>query len=414
MKIDWLLDKLSLLQLGQPTTEFLAVGIMLLVILLIAAFATIIFRISILRFFLAWIKRNQYNWADPLINNRLLNKISWFVPIIVFGLTLETVQLPETVYLLARKLLMVSFVIVTILSLLTMFSTINDIHRVLRKHKGSTLRGYTDACKIITIIFGAIFVISVLTGKSPWGILSILGGLTAVTMLIFKDTILGFVASVQLTSTDMVRLGDWIEMEKFGADGDVIDITIHTIRVQNWDKTITAIPTYSLVTSPFKNWRGMSESGGRRIKRALYIDVDSIRFVSGEMLEQLSQIELIAPYLEAKDQEIGQHNRETKASDHILNGRCQTNIGIFRAYIIAYLKQHPKVAQHMTFLVRQLQPTSQGLPLEIYVFANDQAWANYEAIQADIFDHLLAAAPEFSLRLFQHPTGWDFGRTVGP
>jgi miniconductance mechanosensitive channel len=254
-----------------------------------------------------------------------------------------------------------------------------------------------------------IFIVSILTDKSPWGILSILGGFTVVLMLVFKDTILGFVASIQLSGHDMVRIGDWIEMPKYGADGDVIDVSIHTVKVRNWDKTITTIPTYGLVTDAFKNWRGMSESGGRRIKRSFYIDMSSIKFCTDEMLERFRKFEFIREYIEQKQKEIDEYNREHAVeTSQLINGRRQTNIGVFRAYIIAYLKKHPKIHQGMTFLVRHLEPTPTGLPIQIYVFSSDQAWANYEAIQADIFDHLLAAVPEFELRIFQNPTGHDF------
>jgi miniconductance mechanosensitive channel len=256
-----------------------------------------------------------------------------------------------------------------------------------------------------------IFIVSILTDQSPWGILSVLGGFTVVLMLVFKDTILGFVASIQLSGHDMVRVGDWIEMPKYGADGDVIDVTIHTVKVRNWDKTITTIPTYGLVSDAFKNWRGMSESGGRRIKRSMHIDMSSIKFCTDEMLEHFEKFELLKEYLQQKKEELSTYNKEHNVDgSQLINGRRQTNIGVFRAYIVAYLKNNPKIHQAMTFLVRHLEPTPDGLPIQIYVFSNDQAWANYEAIQADIFDHLLAAAPEFDLRVFQNPTGYDFSK----
>jgi miniconductance mechanosensitive channel len=228
-------------------------------------------------------------------------------------------------------------------------------------------------------------------------------------MLVFKDSILGFVASVQINSTNMVCLGDWVEMPQYGADGDVIDMSIHSIRVQNWDKTISTIPTYALVSNSFKNWRGMSESGGRRIKRALNIDINSIRFCDEQMLDKFSKTSLIADYIRSKQQEIEEYNQHNNYDQNLnISGRRQTNIGVFRAYIIAYLRSNSKLHQEMTFLVRQLAPSERGLPLEIYVFSKDQAWANYEGIQADIFDHLLAAVPEFGLRIFQNPSGYDF------
>lgn len=411
MKTNWLDQSIEKLQLPPAAAEVITLILYCLGVLLIAVVATIIVRKTLLRFLTSWIKSNQYRWDDPLAANNLLTKISWFVPVAVFTLAIDGFLDPgSSLYLLAKRFVAAAFVIVAVLSCTALLSTINDIHRILKKKKGSSLRGYTDAGKILAYVLGGIFIISIFTGKSPWGILSILGGLTAVTMLVFKDSILGFVASIQLTSTDMVRLGDWIEMDKFGADGDVIEMSIHSIKVQNWDKTITTIPTYALVSNSFKNWRGMAEAGGRRIKRSLLIDMHSIRFCDEKMLDSFRSIPLLTEYIKTKEMEITQYNSELKANPSItLSGRRQTNIGVFRAYVISYLKNNPNLHdQDMTFLVRQLAPTSNGLPLELYVFSRDKAWGNYESIQADIFDHLLAAAPEFGLQIFQSPSGNDF------
>jgi len=270
------------------------------------------------------------------------------------------------------------------------------------------LKGFVQAFKIILFLAGGILVLSILTGKSPLVFFSGLGAMTAVVMLIFKDAILGFVAGIQLTANNMVRKGDWIEMPQFGADGDVLDVSLTTVKVQNWDKTITSIPAYALISHSFKNWRGMQESGGRRIKRAIYIDMNSIRFCDDEMLQRFFRIHLIRDYLERKQADLVKYNQSQGIDPSCpVNGRRLTNIGTFRAYVEAYLKHHPKIHQGMTFLVRQLNPGENGLPLEIYVFSNDQVWANYEAIQSDIFDHLLAALPEFDLHVFQNPTGAD-------
>lgn len=410
--LQWLTETLLTLKLSAPLATALATAMVLCGALLGAFVATWLFKRTLLAGVSTWISNNGYRWFEPIADNRLLGKISWFVPLAIFSIAIDTLlDASSPVYSLARRLIMSSFVVVAVICLISLFSCINDIHRILRKHKGSTLGGYTDAGKIISVIIGGIFIVSIFTGKSPWGIISVLGGLTAVTMLVFKDTILGFVASVQLTSTDMVRLGDWIEMPQYGADGDVIAMGITCIRVQNWDKTVTTIPTYALVSSSFKNWRGMSESGGRRIKRAINIDISSIRFLDEASLGNLRQIRLLSDYLAAKEAELNVFNKQA-AQDFALNSRRQTNIGVFRAYVIAYLRNNPNIHDRMTFLVRQLAPTETGLPLEIYVFSRDQVWANYEAIQADIFDHLLAAVPEFGLRVFQAPTGHDL-RSIG-
>jgi miniconductance mechanosensitive channel len=226
---------------------------------------------------------------------------------------------------------------------------------------------------------------------------------------VFKDPILGFAAGIQLSANKMVMIGDWVEMPKYDADGDVIEVGLTTVKVQNWDKTITMIPTYSLISESFKNWRGMQDSGGRRIKRSIHIDISSIRFCTGEMLERFAKIQYISDYIAEKKEEVAAHNQTHRVDTSILvNGRHLTNVGTFRAYVEAYLRHHPLINQEMTFLVRQLAPTEHGLPIEIYVFSRDKVWANYEAIQADIFDHLLAVVPEFDLQVFQNPTGSDF------
>ncbi len=303
------------------------------------------------------------------------------------------------------------------ISINTLLSAVGDIYRMSRIKRADVLHGFIDAGKIISYIIGAIFIISIFSGMSPWGIISVFGGMTAVTMLIFKDTIVGFVASIQLSTTDMVRIGDWVEMPSYGADGDVISMSIHTIRIQNWDKTITTIPTYALVSNSFKNWRGMSDSGGRRIKRALTIDVNSIRFCDDNMLERFSSLRLLSNYLSTKEKEIEDYNRDLLPDSEdtlLINGRRQTNIGVFRAYVIAFLKNNEQINQNMTFLVRQLPPTEHGLPLEVYVFSKDKRWAQYEDIQADIFDHLFAALPIFDLQAFQNPSGNDFRHFTRP
>jgi miniconductance mechanosensitive channel len=233
--------------------------------------------------------------------------------------------------------------------------------------------------------------------------------MAAVLMLIFKDPILGLAAGIQLSANKMVRVGDWIEMPKYGADGDVIDISLTTVKVQNWDKTIITIPTFALVSEGVKNWRGMSESGGRRIKRPIFIDMTSVKFCTQEMIERFSKIQYLSNYVLDKKKELSDFNEQRNIDNTVLvNGRRMTNLGTFRAYLVSYLRDHPKINKNLTFLVRQLDPGPTGLPIEIYVFSSDQVWANYESIQADIFDHVLAVIPEFDLRVYQNPTGSDF------
>ena len=271
------------------------------------------------------------------------------------------------------------------------------------------IKGYVEVGKILLYCAAAILMIAALFEQSPFLLLSGLGAMAAVLMLVFKDTILSLVASVQLGSNDMLRVGDWIEMPQLNADGDVIDIALHTVKVQNWDKTITTIPTYRLIAESYRNWRGMQDSGGRRIKRSLWIDQNSVRFLTAEEMDGLREIGLLRNYLADKTQEIAVWNAENSDGKPI-NSRRPTNIGTFRAYVTDYLRAHPGINQNMTQMVRQLAPTREGLPLEIYCFTNTISWVPYEGTQADIFDHLMAITPEFGLRLFQQPSGLDFRR----
>jgi miniconductance mechanosensitive channel len=412
---DFILNFFLQTGLAEPVARAMSYGTIFMLIILVTVSATWLVRNILLKSIVHFIQQNNYHWDDALIKNHFFARISWLVPIVILYLAQDLLLPPEiAAAAFARRLLLSAFVIVSVRCIISLLGSINDIYRAVRKGGGTPIRGYIDAAKIITYVLGAIFILAVLTNRSPWGLLSVLGGLTAVTMLVFKDTILGFVASIQLSGTDMVRIGDWIEMPSHGADGDVIDISIHCVRVQNWDKTISTIPTYALTTNAFKNWRGMSDSGGRRIKRAINIDMNSIRFVTDNELGELSKVKLITEYVEAKQQEIEDYNQKNEIDTSVLiNGRRQTNVGIFRAYIIAYLRHHPQINRDMTFLVRHLKPGEHGLPIEIYVFSSDKVWANYEAIQADIFDHLLAALPVFDLRVFQTPSGFDFRHISG-
>jgi miniconductance mechanosensitive channel len=274
--------------------------------------------------------------------------------------------------------------------------------------KERPLKGFVQLVQIVVWIFGGVLIISAVLDRSPLLLLSGFGAMTAIVLLVFKDTNLSLVASVQLTAQDMVRVGDWIEMPQFGADGDVVDVQLHTVKVQNWDKTITTIPTHRLITDSFKNWRGMSQSGARRIKRAIYIDVSTIRMQTEDEVEHFTRFALLKGYIKDKEQELADYNAGLVTEvDAEVNRRRLTNIGTFRAYAYNYLKNHPKVHKGMTLIVRQLGPGPEGLPLEIYCFTNTTEWAEYEDIQSDIFDHLLAIVPEFGLRLYQKPAGTD-------
>ena len=288
----------------------------------------------------------------------------------------------------------------------------NELYSRRPESRSRPIKGYVQVVKIAIYFGAAILMIAVLIEQSPLLLLSGLGAMAAVLMLVFKDTILSLVASGQLSSNDMLRVGDWIEMPGMNADGDVVDIALHTVKIRNFDKTITTIPTHRLIADSFRNWRGMNESGGRRIKRALVVDQNSIRFLDDKETDDLKRFRLLDDYLARKQEEIAEWNRHELSSDcDTLNARRITNIGTLRAYVIAYLKSHPRIAgAGFTLMVRQLPPGPQGLPLEIYCFTDTVEWPQYEAIQADIFDHMLAILPEFGLRIFQHPSGQDFAQ----
>ena len=302
---------------------------------------------------------------------------------------------------------------IVVLTLGALLSAVGEYGQRLEFTKRFGLKSYLQVAKLLLYIFGALITVAILIGRSPWVLLSGLGALTAVLLLVFRDTILSFVAGLQISSNNLLEVGDWIEMPLYGADGDVIEIALHTIKVQNWDKTITSIPTYKLLEGSFKNWQGMSRSGGRRIKRAIHIDMSSIRLCDQTMLESYAKIDLLKEHIHNKRAEVEAWNREHGIDEtSLINGRRLTNIGSFRAYIEAYLRSHPSVHQEMTLMVRQLDPGPDGLPVEIYLFTNTTDWIAYERIQADIFDHLLAVVPQFGLQVFQHPTGADFKTMV--
>ena len=365
------------------------------------------------------VRRSNTTWDDAFYHNKVFNKALLLVPglMLVAALPFTLSEYPDW---LARLLLFTQiYIVAIIISLLNAFlNSIYDIYQGFEVSKSKPIKGYLQVFKIVLFLIGTIFVISMLIGRSPLYLLTGLGAFSAVLLLIFKDPILGLVGGIQISVNDMVRPGDWIVVEKAGADGMVTDISLTTVKVQNWDQTITTIPTYSLVSESFVNWRGMEESGGRRIKRSINIDMNSVKFASSEQLEKLKKIHLVNQYLNDKEKELALYNEKNKVDDAVLvNGRRQTNLGVFRAYITAYLKSNPNISQEMTFLVRQLQPGASGIPIEIYVFSKVQAWALYEGIQSDIFDHLLATIPEFGLQVFQKPSGADFrklGERIDP
>ncbi|CAG74026.1 putative membrane protein [Pectobacterium atrosepticum SCRI1043] len=354
-------------------------------------------------------KTEGHGWKQALTQHNLFNRLAFLLQGVILNIQVF-VWLPaqsET----REALIICSQVWIMIFALLSLFSLLDVLLNVSARTKVAAqlpLRGIFQSLKLIATIVISIMVVSLLIGKSPLILISGLGAMAAVLMLVFKDPIMGLVAGIQLSANDMLTLGDWLEMPKYGADGAVIDIGLTTVKVKNWDNTVTTIPTYSLVSDSFKNWRSMSESGGRRIKRSINIDTTSVHFMTEDEQSRLLRSKLLSAYIQNKKSELEQHNSQSDSDlTSPLNGRRLTNLGTFRAYLQVYLRTHPGIHKGMTLMVRQLEPTSEGVPLEIYAFTNTTAWVDYESIQSDIFDHIFAILPEFDLRIHQAPTGHD-------
>ena len=368
-------------------------------------FAYLLFLVTnriILRSIAKIFRRTSTTFDDILLEQKVFHKLPYLIPLIFLYSLREVVPFFKTM----DRFLIALIALIILISLNALINAINDVYKKSRFAEKLNIKSYAQVVKLIINSVGIIIIAALIAGKSPIYFLSGLGALTAVLILVFKDTILSLVSSVQISSNDLFKIGDWIEAPQFGADGNVIDIALHSVKVQNWDKTICVVPTNQLINSSFKNWRGMSESGGRRIKRSIKIDMKSIKFCSDSMINKFKKIYLLKDYMEEKLKEINGHNIDKKIDEaDKVNRRSLTNVGTFRAYIKFYLKNNAKIHNDMTFLVRQLAPQSDGLPIEIYVFSNDTDWINYEAIQSDIFDHLLAILSEFELEVFQNLTG---------
>jgi miniconductance mechanosensitive channel len=408
--LEFINDYLLKTGLHSTTASTMARAAMITLVIALIVLASFVAKRLILSGLRRLIGRTETKKDDVFLEKKVLDRLSQLVP-------------PSVIYIMAPFALegyegwidftqnsaVIYMIIISSLVADAFLNAVLDIYRTLEISKEIPIKGFVQIIKVATYIFAVIFIIAIIFNKTPLYLLSGLGALTAVLMLIFKDAILGFVAGIQLAANKMVSHGDWIEMPRYGADGDVLEVALTTVKVQNWDKTITTIPTYALISESFKNWRGMQTSGGRRIKRSIYIDINTINFCTDEMVERFSRIRYIAEYMAKKKKALAEHNAAHMADNsNPANRRQLTNIGTFRAYVVAYLGNHPMINQEMTFLIRQLAPSEHGLPIEIYVFCKDKVWANYEAIQADIFDHILSIVPEFDLKVFQTPAGSDF------
>lgn len=386
-----------------------------LAIILIFIFVVLVYWLLkkiVVRLIVVASRRSQTKIDDIILKHINPNRLAITAPLgIVYFLS---DLFPSYTYYI-QKLVLSTLLWIALVTITALFDAINEIYESRQEFTGTPIKGFLDIVKIILYLMGIILTISYWSGESPIVLLGGLGAMTAILLLIFQDTILALVASVVITSNDLIREGDWLEVPSFEADGDVVDIGLHAVKIQNWDKTISVVPTSKFMGIAYKNWRGMSQTGARRIKRALYIDLNTVRFCDEEMLQNYSKIHLLENYLTESEFSVAVQNTSNNMSSvdrddmvEVINHKPVTNIGVFRAYITAYLKTIPEINQKMTFLVRQLAPTEYGLPIEIYVFSSETEWVAYENLQARIFDHLLAVVPLFGLRLFQNPSGRDF------
>jgi len=409
MDFNWSKELLLNWGIAEDLVNWIHTGILFIIAGIFLYIIDLIFGVVVLRNILRMAKRSSTKFDDYLIANKTFVYISRLILLIIFKNLLPTLlsDFSDSVHFWTT--------VTDILLLFSWYLIFKSILRSIKDHlstkegfKDKPLGSYVQVADIVLIFVLAIILFTLLTGQNPWTFLTALGAASAVAMLVFKDTILGFVASIQVSVNDMVRIGDWIEMPKYNADGDVIEINLNTVKVQNWDKTITTVPTHYLVTDSFKNWRGMHESGGRRIKRAINIKISSIRYLNEQEIEELKKIQLLAPFIEERKEEIEKFNQKTGADRSMpINGRNLTNVGLFREYINRYVRNNPNIRQDMTLLVRQLAPTEHGLPLELYMFTSDTRWAFYENAMSDIFDHLFAAIKYFGLEVFEAPAADD-------
>ena len=363
-----------------------------------------------------WYKYAESEWTKAFFHTNLTRKVALIAPSLIIQIAVGLVpHVSKDVTSIIKNIAVsvtIFYLLRVLLALLDIFENL-QVQNALKEKRPKAIKSYVQLSKILLIILGTIVIISTLIDRSPLIFLSGIGAMSAVLLIVFKDTLTSFVAGIQLTATDMLRVGDWIEMPQVGADGEVTEIALHTVRVQNWDKTITAVPTWRLMSESFKNWRGMAESGGRRIKKVLVIDSSSVRFLSEDDLKRLKRAERIKLYLESREESIKLYHNEVETrigslSHDRLNRRSLTNLGTFRAYVDLYLNEHPLVHDDMTRIVRVMESSAEGIPLEVYCFTTTTKWKDYENIQSDIFEHFFAILPEFGLRLYQKPGSGDF------
>ena len=403
-------DKFILSGMSESSAEYLNMTILLVGLLLLLFITDFLTRKIIVVAFNRFSEKTNTNFDNLLVKNKAPRNIAHIIPVIIADYLLDNVFIHfEETKIFAGKALEVFGVLLTLWIVRSLLNTFKDYFKTIPRLKDKPIDSYIQVFMIFAWVIGFMFTIKILTNTEISTFLATLGAASAVIILVFKDTIMGFVASIQVATNDMVRIGDWITFDKFGADGDVIEINLATVKVQNFDKTITTIPTYALISDSFKNWRGMEESGGRRIKRALIIKQESVKYLKNEEIDNLKKIQLLTSYLNKRQKDIvAQNERNSVDKNLLINGKNLTNMGVFRKYMESYVENHSAINEEMTIMVRQLAPSSQGIPIEIYAFSKDKDWKNYEYIMADIFDHLIASVSYFELQLFELPSNTTF------
>ena len=411
---NWVVSVLSSLGIRPEVAGIIDQVMIIIIILIIAYLADVVCRRGLVRVVRKLTARTKAKWDDLLFNDRVMNNLCHIVPpVIVYALL--PLAFPHQLELLAliQNICLIYIVAVSLRFTNVFLGALFELTNQREELRNRPLKGVYQIIQVALFFIDIIIIISILINKSPKDLFVGLGASAAILMLVFKDTIMGLVSGVQLSANDMLRPGDWITMPKYGADGTVIEVTLNTVKVRNFDNTITTIPPYALVSDSFQNWRGMRESGGRRVKRSINIDMTSVRFCTPEMLRKFKKVLLLKDYIEETEELVLKYNEEHGVDNSVLiNGLRQTNLGVFRAYLERYLSSLPTINKNLIYMVRQLQPTEKGIPVEIYFFADTTDWIPYERIQADVFDHVLAIIPEFDLRVFQNPSGADIERAL--
>ncbi len=406
--MEWLNDIFRQTPTAEPTSQY-AILAALIFVGLIADRVAVRLILALLRNLAS---RSRGRWDDLLVDHGVFERLSHLAPALIILIGIDVLALDATPIVLLRRVAAATIVVVVLRTVGAFLNAVNDIYNTFAHAKDRPIKGYLQVIKLVAFLLGTVMVVAILLDRSPMAFLTGIGALSAVLLLVFKDTLLSLVASVQLMSNDLIRVGDWIEVPGYGADGDVTDIALHTIKVQNFDKTTTTIPTYALINNGFKNWRTMPESGGRRIKRSVCLDAHGIRYLDDREVERFGQWRLLASYIAAKNKELAEYNVERRPEHGDV--RRLTNIGTLRAYVVNYLADHPDINKDLTCLVRLLEPSAAGVPLQVYCFANKTGWVDFEAVQSDIFEHILAILPEFGLKVFQNPSGSDFRLIARP